>query len=100
MSEKNESETLALMLANCAVDCGYEDAYDAIGAMAGEMIENFYPDVELTEADINRLHSAYVAILEDYADDANELLNEWSENAREEQEVREDALRGAAYGTC
>lgn len=96
---KNDTKTMALLLANCAVDYEFEDAYDAVGALVDQFVEDFCPEVELTEIDVVRLKTAYEAIVYDYVDDANVILNEWAENAREDQETREDALR-SAYGTC
>ena len=76
-----------------AVNCDASTAVDALSErfiediMKAEKIEPNYEEMDI-------LNEVIVDALEDFTEDAEALVNEWNEDARQMEEERREALRG------
>jgi hypothetical protein len=75
------------------VNCDASTAVDALSErfiediMKAEKIEPNYEEMDI-------LNEVIVDALEDFTEDAEALVNEWNEDARQMEEERREALRG------
>jgi hypothetical protein len=75
------------------VNCDASAAVDALSErfiediMKAEKIEPNYEEMDI-------LNEVIVDALEDFTEDAEALVNEWNEDARQMEEERREALRG------
>lgn len=75
------------------VNCDTSTAVDALSErfiediMKAEKIEPNYEEMDI-------LNEVIVDALEDFTEDAEALVNEWNEDARQMEEERREALRG------
>ncbi|MBR3254579.1 hypothetical protein IKF88_02505 [Candidatus Saccharibacteria bacterium] len=75
------------------VNCDASTAVDALSErfiediMKAEKIEPNYEEMDI-------LNEVIVDALEDFTEDAEKLVNEWNEDARQMEEERREALRG------
>ena len=86
-----KTKSMADLLAGFAADYDFENASDAVRPLAEQLVEDFCPDFELTAAEVERIQNCYEDILERYVVDANDLLDEWAQNAREDMQTRMEA---------
>lgn len=75
------------------VNCNASTAVDALSErfiediMKAEKIEPNYEEMDI-------LNEVIVDALEDFTEDAERIVNEWNEDARQMEEERREALRG------
>ena len=88
-------QTIAEALADymVTVNCDASTAVDALSErfiediMKAEKIEPNYEEMDI-------LNEVIVDALEDFTEDAEKLVDEWNEDARQMEEERREALRG------
>lgn len=85
------TETLAdyIVTVNC-------DASTAVDALSKRFIEDIMKaeKIEPNYEEMDILNEVIVDALEDFTEDAEKLVNEWNEDARQMEEERREALRG------
>ena len=86
------TEALAdyMVTINCSADT-------AVAALADRFIEDIAKaekDIEPNYEEMDILSEAIVGVLENFSDEAQKLVDEWNEDAREMEQERREALRG------
>lgn len=73
------------------------DASTAVGALSERFIEDIMKaeKIEPNYEEMDILNEVIVDALEDFTEDAEKLVNEWNEDARQMEEERREALRGS-----
>lgn len=90
---RKQTITEALADYMVTVNCDASTAVDALSErfiediMKAEKIEPNYEEMDI-------LNEVIVDALEDFTEDAEKLVNEWNEDARQMEEERREALRG------
>lgn len=72
------------------------DASTAVDALSERFIEDIMKaeKIEPNYEEMDILNEVIVDALEDFTEDAEKLVNEWNEDARQMEEERREALRG------
>lgn len=88
---KSKKITLTQMLADYALFMGISAA-EAAPKLADELAEDFYPDAELSDEDYKQLVDAYCQLLAHHVLDADEIVRDENESAKEFAEARREGL--------
>lgn len=91
--------TFAEDFAGFVATYNFEDTSDAVRPYAETLAEGFYEgELELTKGEYEALVECFAKyVVDNLAEEADGLLQEWAENAREDCEARAEGLR-SAYG--
>ena len=89
--------TLVEKIADYAVetDCSVETAIEAISEQFVEdIVHSNHSNTEMTYEEIDVLSNAIAETLEGFSEDAQDLIDEWNEDARVVEEDRKRGLSG------
>ena len=89
-------QTLTEALADymVTVNCNADTAVDALAERFIEDIAKAERDIEPNHEEIDVLSEAIISVFESFSEDAQKLVDEWNEDAREMEKERREALRG------
>ena len=88
---------LAERLAECAIECGYDNSSSVEEEFAEQLLDGFIEGngVEMDDAEAEAMNADLIDFIEDMlVPEADQLIAEWNRDAQEAYEEREEARRG------
>lgn len=89
----NDTHTMAELIADYAAEFDIRSAELCVRGLAERLVEDFCPDIEITDEETKQLQRCYENLLKNYLDQADQLIKECADNCRETYETRMEGLR-------